>query len=74
MQRAGSGGAAARIAAARGFGPALLGMLDYLKALQAPPFMVAPAPAAGGGSTASMHDQLPPAQSPVRLMVFLSGG
>eukprot|EP00195_Chlamydomonas_chlamydogama_P017072 CAMPEP_0202896248 /NCGR_PEP_ID=MMETSP1392-20130828/5266_1 /ASSEMBLY_ACC=CAM_ASM_000868 /TAXON_ID=225041 /ORGANISM="Chlamydomonas chlamydogama, Strain SAG 11-48b" /LENGTH=777 /DNA_ID=CAMNT_0049581523 /DNA_START=303 /DNA_END=2636 /DNA_ORIENTATION=+ len=62
--------------AMRGFGAALLGVLDYLRGLQQPPFTSGPeglGKAAVGAGAQAMADMLPPAQSPVHLLTFLSG-
>ncbi|GAX84626.1 hypothetical protein CEUSTIGMA_g12047.t1 [Chlamydomonas eustigma] len=65
----------------RALGPALLAVLDYLQALKQPPFLTqttnsGDASSSGRGMAANaqaMADLIPPATSPVHLMLFLSG-
>ncbi|GIL48469.1 hypothetical protein Vafri_4983 [Volvox africanus] len=81
---AGSGrGGAGHPPAARGLGPALVAVLDYLKVLQSPPFLSVRAPDGGGGlsghgsgATAAAvvgADHLSQNPSPVKLLLFLAG-
>lgn len=86
MSRSGTTGAGAGPVPCRALGPALLAVLDYLKAVQRPPFQppegvgygptTGPNAGGSGGMAAgaqALADLLPPAASPVHLLLFLSG-
>ncbi|KAG2486738.1 hypothetical protein HYH03_014664 [Edaphochlamys debaryana] len=74
----GQGGAAGGFGpppASRGLGPALVAVLDYLKVLQAPPFVAHHGMGSAGATSASVvgADHLSQNQSPVKLLLFTSG-
>jgi hypothetical protein len=63
----------------RALGPALLGLLEYLRVVSQPPFRPQAAAVKGDGvvvvdtTATAAASMLPPAQSPLRLMTFLAG-